>query len=117
MFNLNLYFYFGKVSFKIKKNYQVWVYYPADLKIYCGSFQTLNDAKLYVNKALKTVLKNKFLFRICFNCDTKNYYPNKYCLNCREDIFPDIWEIDEKENEKKPEHLGLTKNVFQRNRN
>ena len=116
MFKLDLHCTFGKATFFIKKNYEVWLYYPS-LKIFCGNFQSLNDAKLYVNKALKTVIKEKFLFRICFNCDTKNYYPNNYCVNCREDIFPDLWEIDEKENENKSEHLGLSKDVFQRNRN
>jgi hypothetical protein len=117
MFKLDMHSFFGKVTFYVKKtkNYQVWVYYPF-LKIYCTSFSTFKDAKIYINKSLKTVLREKFLFRICFNCDTKNYYPIKYCSSCREYIFPDIWEIDEKENENKPEHLGLTKNVFPRKR-
>lgn len=99
-----------KVFFYIKKNFcfKVYVKFP-DIKLFCENFKSEEKAKSYLSKAIKTVMVGKFIFRVCFNCDTKNYYPSKTCINCKEIIFPSIWEIDEKENEKKTKHLGFLK--------
>lgn len=102
---------FYKVHLYIVKKFhrfEVWVIYP-NLNLLCNIFRDKNDAIFYVNKCMKSVMCGKFIFRVCFYCDTKVYYPLDLCCKCSHSMYPtDFWEIDEKENEKKTKHLGFS---------
>jgi hypothetical protein len=100
------------VSFKIieirENKYEVW--FEAGMNcIRCDIFTTYINALRYINKAMKTAMKSKFLYQKCTFCEQNIYYPLHNCNNCgrkSSSIFAK-WEL-ETQIEKNSKHLGLS---------
>jgi hypothetical protein len=87
--------------------YEVWVFTPFT-SMRCGFFDFQIDAELYINRSIKTAMLGKFLYWECGFCKEKNHYPEKMCKKCCMIIYgTDYWKIDETQNEKKSQHVGL----------
>ena len=88
--------------------YEVWVLTPL-VAMRCGFFDYEIDAKMYINRGIKTAMMGQFLYRKCSFCNEKNYYPELMCKKCYTRIYKfNPWRIDETQNEKKSDHLGLS---------
>lgn len=96
-----LFFRFGR--------YEVWLF-AGMIVLRCGFFDREVDAKSYINRAMKTAMAGKLIYRDCVFCRAKNYYHGRetcICIDCGVVMYKtDPWLLDETQNEKKSKHMG-----------
>jgi hypothetical protein len=102
------------ISFKMMRKqyslhvlYEVWFRAGFDCLI-CETFRTYQHALQYINKAMKSAMKGKFLYQPCMYCPNHIYYPLSRCERCgrRSDNPYPVWEV-ENQIEKNPGHMWL----------
>ena len=92
--------------------YEVWVT-VREITLFCEAFKTQRDAEKYVNKVMKPIMRGMFVYKNCYLCQKKVYYPDAFCDTCRVVVYPVFYGwIVEKENEKFSEHMGFSRPIW-----
>jgi hypothetical protein len=101
--------YFYKAQLKIRKEdkYIITIKYVSTKELVLRKVNTETEAFIYLHKAMKLCIRSKIIYKSCSVCDTKVYFPSGCCLQCMtENLVPENW-VNNYENEKNTEHMGL----------